>query len=260
VRAARKFLFPLLALLLAPQFVFAQMPDRQQGSYPPGGAPPPQTATEPETSAPSPTPERPRIVYITDFELDSVAQPPDSNHAASTAPQASDSAPSASSSPQTNASAIQAQHIVKLMSDELAKDFKKAGYTAKFLRPSDTRPDDGFLITGIFAQVGPDNRLRRAVLGAGQSAEPLQLYVAAKDLAHFTAPLYQPDPTDASATKDGAAIVLNPNADPAKFALEADLSDKSIKQTAQRIANELAKRINTAAKSDYEPLNKYAKP
>ena len=219
-----------MAVALAPQFVFAQLPNRPPGASP-NGPPSAEPPSEPEPPAPSDKPQISRVVYITDFELDSAAQP-----------------------------ATQAQHILKLMSENLMKDFAKAGYTAKLLKPSDPRPDDGFLITGVFAQVGQDNRLRRAVLGTGQSAEPMQLYVAAKDLAHFTPPLYQPDPTDANPTKDGAAIVMNPNADPAKFSLEADLSDKTIKQTAQRIANELTKRINTAAKSEYEPLNKYAKP
>ncbi len=235
------------------------MPDRQQGSYPPGAGPPSQTPTEPESPQPSPTPERSRVVYITDFELDSVALSADSNQAASSAPQASDSTPSASNSPRTNPSSIRAQRIVKLMSDELAKDFRKSGYTAKLLRPSDPRPDDGFLITGIFAQVGPDNRLRRAVLGSSQEGEAMQLYVAVQDFTRFTPPLYQPVHTETNAANGGAAIQLNPNTDPAKFSVEPDLSDKTVKQTAQRIATELSKRIN-AAKSGYEPLNKYAKP
>ena len=259
MRPSRQILLLLLAVFLVPQFVLAQMPDRQQGSYPPGSGPPSQTPTEPESPQPTPTPERPRVVYITDFELDSVALSADSNQAASSAQQATDSTTSASNSPRTNASSIRAQRIVKLMSDELAKDFKKSGYTAKFLRPSDPRPDDGFLITGIFAQVGPDNRLRRAVLGSSQDGEAMQLYVAVQDFTRFTPPLYQPDPTETNAAKDGAAIQLNPNADPAKFSVEPDLTDKTVKQTAQRIATELAKRIN-AAKSGYEPLNKYAKP
>jgi uncharacterized protein DUF4410 len=232
------------------------MPDRQPGANPNG--PPSAQPSEPESSQPSPTPEHSRVVYITDFELDSVALSPDSNHAASTAPRESDATPPASSSPQTNASAIQAQHIVKLMSDELAKDFKKSGYTAKFLRPSDMRPDDGFLITGIFAQVGPDNRLRRAVLGSSERAEPIQLYVAAQDFTRFTPPLYQPGPTDGG-TQATPAVQLNPNADAVKFSIEADVTDKDIKQTAQRITAQLVKRMN-AAKSGYEPLNKYAKP
>ncbi len=233
------------------------MPDRQPGANPNG--PPSAQPSEPESPQPSPTPERPRVVYITDFELDSVAQSADSNHAASSAPQASDTTPPASSSPQTNASAIQAQHVVKLMSDELARDFKKAGYSAKLLRPSDPRPDDGFLITGIFAQVGPDNRLRRAVLGSGQGAGAMHLYVAAQDFTRFTPPLYQPDPTNDGGTQARPAIQLNPNAEAVKFSLVADVTDKDIKQTAQRITAELVKRMN-AAKSGYEPLNKYAKP
>ncbi len=235
------------------------MPDRQPGVSPGGHRP--RSPAGPETHSPAATPERTRIVYITDFELDSVAQSADSNHAASSAPQASDSTTPASNSPQTNASAIQAQHIVKLMSDELAKDFKKSGYTAKFLRPSDPRPDDGFLITGIFAQVGPDNRLRRAVLGSGQGAETLQLYVAAQDLRTFHATAV---PTRTHRTTEerrhGPAIQLNPNAEAVKFSIEADVTDKDVKQTAQRITADLVKRMDAAAKSEYEPLNKYAKP
>ena len=162
--------------------------------------------------------------------------------------------------PKSNASAAQAQHLVKLMSENLLKDFAKAGYTAKLLRSGDPRPDDGFLITGVFAQVGADNRLRRAVIGSGRGAETLQLYVAAKDLAHFTPPLYTADPADTSGAKFGTVIEINPNADAVKYSMEADVTDKDIKQSAQRISAELVKRINAAVKAEGEPLNRYAKP
>jgi hypothetical protein len=258
VRPSRKFLLALLAAFLAPQFVCAQMPNRPPGASP-NGPPSAEPPSEPEPPAPSDKPQISRVVYITDFELESAAQPAESGKATSTQ-QASDSTSPASNSAQTNASAIQAQHIVKLMSDELAKDFKKSGYTAKFLRPGDPRPDDGFLITGIFAQVGADNRLRRAVLGAGQGVEAIQLYVAVQDFTRFTPPLYQPDPTDGGGRQATPAIQLNPNADAAKFSIEAEITDKDVKQTAQRIAAEFTKRMNAAAKAGYEPLNKYAKP
>jgi len=239
----------LLLVVLTPQFAFAQMPNRQQGSAPgvyPGGAPPGPPKIS-DTPAPPAEPERTQRIYVTDFELDSRVA----------------SADAGSTPPNSNASAAQAQHLVKLMSDNLLKDFAKAGYTTKLLRPSDPRPDDGFLIAGVFTQVGADNRLRRAVLGPRQGAETLQLYVAAKDLAHFTAPLYQTDAAnsgDASGAKSGAVIEINQNADAAKFSMGADVTDKDIKQTAQRISAELVKRINAAVKSEDEQLNKYAKP
>jgi hypothetical protein len=194
-------------------------------------------------------PERSQRIYVTDFELDSVGAAAD----------ASAGAP-AGASMKGNASAAQVQHIVKLMSDNLLKDFAKAGYATKLLHPSDPRPDDGFLIAGVFTQVGADNRLRRAVLGSGQGAETLQLYVAAKDLAHFTPPLYQADAADASGTKPGAVIEISQTADAVKFSMEADVTDKDIKQTAQRISAELVRRINAALKSEDEQLNRYAKP
>ena len=55
-------------------------------------------------------------------------------------------------------------------------------------------------------------------------------------------------------------IEINQNADAVKFSIEADITDKDIKQTAQRISAELVKRINAAVKSEDEQLNKYAKP
>jgi Domain of unknown function (DUF4410) len=251
VSCSRKFLLLLFAVLLAPQFAFAQIPDRQQGGAPgayPGGAPT-GPSNIPHTPAPSAMPERSQRIYITDFELDSVGAAADAS-----------SASPLGVSPKANASAAQAQRLVKLMSENLLKDFAKAGYTAKLLRSGDPRPDDGFLIAGVFTQVGADNRLRRAVLGSGEGAETLQLYVAARDLAYFTPPLYQADAADASGTKPGAVIEINQTADAVEFSIKADVADKDIKQTAQRISTELVKRINAAVKSENEQLNRYAKP
>jgi hypothetical protein len=262
VRLSRQFLPLLLAVFLAPQFSFAQMPNRQPGgtpgAYPGGGSQGPPDI--PDAPPPSATPERSQRIYITDFELDFAAANADSVPGASAGSPASDSIPAATGGSQANASSAHAQHIVKLMSENLLKDFAKAGYTARLLRPSDPRPDDGFLITGVFTQVGQDNRLRRAAVGSAQSAEPLQLYVAARDLAHFTPPLYQADPTGTNGSKPGTAIEINPNADAVKFSIEAGITDKDIKQAAQRISSDLVKRINAAVKSQDEPLNRYAKP
>jgi hypothetical protein len=251
VRRSQQLLLLLLAVLLTPQFAFAQMSGRQPGGSPggyPGGAQP-GPPNIPENPGPPAPPERSQRIYVTDFELDSTAAIADAS-----------AAPPASASPKADGSAARAQHLVKLMSDNLLKDFAKAGYTTKLLHPSDPRPDDGFLITGVFAQVGEDNRLRRAVIGSGQSAETLQLYVAAKDLAHFTPPLYTADPADANSARPGAVIEVNPNADAVKYSIEADITDKDIKQTAQRISADLVKRINAAVKSENDPLNRYAKP
>jgi hypothetical protein len=251
VRRSLQFLPLLLAVFLAPPFVFAQMSGRPPGGSP-GGYPsgaqsgPPDI---PDNPSPAAAPERSQRIYITDFELDSAAA-------------GAEAAATPSASPKTNAAATQAQHLMKLMSDNLLKDFAKAGYTTRLLRPSDPRPDDGFLITGVFARVGDDHRLRRAVIGSGQGADTLQLYVAARDLAHFTPPLYAADPADSNANgaKLGTVIEINPNADAVKYSIEADVTDKDIKQTAQRISAELVRRINAAVKSDSELLNRYAKP
>ena len=251
MRRSLHFLLLLLVVFLVPQFALAQMSGRQPGGSPggyPGGAQP-GPPNIPENPAPPAAPERTQRIYVTDFELDSRVAIADVS-----------SVPPVSASPKADASAARAQHIVKLMSDNLLKDFAKAGYTTKLLHPSDARPDDGFLITGVFAQVGEDNRLRVAGIGSGQGAGTLQLYVAAKDLAHFTPPIYTVDPADTSGAKPGAVIEINPNADAVRYSIEADITDKDIKQSAQRISADLVKRINAAVKSEGDPLNRYAKP
>jgi hypothetical protein len=248
VRWLLKFLLLLFAVFLASQFAFAQMPNRQPSGSPgayPGGAPggPPNI---PDAPPPPAAPERTQRIYVTDFELDSAD---------------GSSSSAVGVAPKGNASTAQAQHLVKLMSEYLLKDFAKAGYTTKLLRASDPRPDEGFLIAGVFTQVGSDNRLHRAVIGSGQGAEALQLYVAARDLAHFAPPLSQSDDAaGVSGTTPGAAIEINQTADAVKFSMEADVTDKDIKQTAQRISAELVKRVNAAVKAEDEQLNRYAKP
>jgi Domain of unknown function (DUF4410) len=253
-----QFCLLLLAVLLAPAFTLAQLPNRQPGGPP--SASPTTPNNEPDAPPPSAAPERSKVIYIADFELDSADASADSRQTLTALGKESDSLPPINAPTKTVSPTTQAHHIEKVMSDNLLKDFAKAGYTAKLLHASDPRPDDGILIEGVFAEVAPDNRLRRAVLGGSLSSATWQIYVAAKDFAHFTAPLYSLDPADPHGDKPGAVIVLNPNADAAKFSVEADPSDKTIKQTAQRITADLVKRIAAAAKSENEPLNRYAKP
>jgi hypothetical protein len=200
-------------------------PDRQP-TYSPSNIP--------DMAPPPETPVHPGIVYVGDFELES------------------DSAAN---------STAEAQHILKLMSDSLLQDLRKAGYTAKVLHHSDTRPDSGMLITGIFTQRDKDNQLRRALVNTGASTPPMQLYVTASDMAHFAPALYEPDSSDADANKPGAVITLNSSTTPAQFDVESNATDKTIKKIAKQITDKLDKLLaEAAARAQRDPLNRYAKP
>jgi hypothetical protein len=193
--------------------------------------------------------EKPKTVYVTDFESDPAVSNNSGTFAGSSGNRGSLT---------SNGAAVDAQHIVKAMSENLVKDFAKAGYIAKTLRKSDLRPDDGFLILGVFTQVDPQNRLRRAVIAPGQNAAPIELYVSVDDLTGFTQYLYRTVEPEDDGDKPGAVIELNPEADAEKFPIDPNASEKAVKQTAQRITNDFIKRINTEEK--HEPLNRYAKP
>jgi Domain of unknown function (DUF4410) len=237
-RLSRPFFSLLLFVSCAPLIAQAQMPGHPQ----PGGAPasPPSGADEAQESAATPpAPEKPKLVYVTDFEVDG------------TAPQ------DGAATPPSNNSASESPRIVKVMSENLLKDFAKAGYIAKTWRAGDPKPEDGFLIVGVFTQVDSENRLHRALLAPNSNSTPIELYVAVQDLTRFTQHLYNGE-SGGDGRKPGQVIEINPKADASKFAVEPGASDKSLKQTAQQIANELNKRI--AAEVKYEPLNRYAKP
>lgn len=243
-RLACNFVLLLLVIPFAPQIALAQMQPRPPGS--------PSDASSTQEPAPTPSiPEKPKLVYVTDFELDAVV--PDAGAMGTPA-----GTPSNGQSTTSNGLATEAQHIVKLMSENLVKDFAKAGYMAKTLGARDPKPDDGFLIVGVFTQVDPQNRLHRAVITRSQNSSPIELYVAADDLSRFTVHLYKTAEPEDSTKHPGGAIEINPEADPEKFPIDANASEKVVKQTAQRITNEMVKRINAGSK--YEQLNRYAKP
>ncbi|MGA7626410.1 MAG: DUF4410 domain-containing protein [Candidatus Acidiferrales bacterium] len=245
---ARRFFLLLVFVAIAQQIAQAQMPGRQRTGDPP---PPPGADPSQEPAATPPVPQKPKIVYVTDFDWDPGTP-------AAVAVETSAGTPRNGQSATSNGLAAEAQHMVKLMSENLLKDFAKAGYLVKMLHPSNPKPDDGFLIAGVFTQVDSQNRLHRAVISPDQNSSPIELYVAAEDLSRFTVHLYKTSETEDRTKNPRAVIEINPEADPEKFPIDPNASEKAVKQTAQRITNEMIKRIDANPK--YEQLNRYAKP
>ena len=69
--------------------------------------------------------------------------------------------------------------------------------------------------------------------------------------------LYKTSETEDSTKHPRAVIEINPEADPEKFPIDANASEKVVKQTAQRITNEMVKRINAGPKYEQlKPLRK----
>jgi hypothetical protein len=194
-----------------------------------------QQTAPPQTVAPAP--DKSKIVYVSDFELDAVnadgkleksvpAIPP------SAAPQFD---PKREQGP-----VEQAGRLVDFMSTALVKELEKAGYTAHRLRPGETRPSDGIRISGIFGEPDEQNRLRRAVIGTITGDGKMSLFVGIGNLARPDQALYEgADPTS-SENKAGTIITVSAYAPVAKFEIEKNTTEKAVKDTAEGIVADLS--------------------
>jgi hypothetical protein len=135
----------------------------------------------------------------------------------------------------------QAKKLVDLMAKSLVEDLQKAGYKAQRLAAGEARPASGAWVHGIFTEVDEGNQRRRAVLGFGAGEAKMDLYVTLTDLAHPDTALYNVAKDDNSGKKIGAVVTMNPYVAAAKFVMEKDAPEKTVKKTAKEISVQLDK-------------------
>src|ERR1700743_1615835 len=133
----------------------------------------------------------------------------------------------------------QAKKIVDLMSKSIVDDLQKAGYKAERLMPGDAPPATGALLKGVFTEVDEGNSRRRAIIGFGSGEAKMDLYVTLTDLAAPQKPLYEAAKDENSGKKIGAVITMNPYVAAAKFVMEKQAPEKTVKKTASEIAKEV---------------------
>jgi hypothetical protein len=206
------------------------------------GAVPAQEDTKPAAAAAQQTADastaKSRIVYVSDFELDAMGGKEQKSPPAGTSTPAA--APDAK---KEDGPAEQASKLVDFMSTTLVKELEKAGYTARRLRPGEARPPEGVGIHGVFAEPDEQNRLRRAVVGDGPSVGKMELFVGVSNLARPEQALYAvADPK--SENKPGAVITVSSYAPVAKFEMEKNATEKTVKDTASTIVADLTLLLN----------------
>jgi Domain of unknown function (DUF4410) len=183
-------------------------------------------------------PAKSKVVYVSDFELDAVSgKEQKSPPAVSTAPAAPADAK------KEDSPAEQAKKLVDFMSITLVKELEKAGYAARRLRPGEARPEEGVGIHGVFAEPDEQNRLRRAVVGDTASVGKMELFVGVSNLARPEQALYAlADPKGEN--KPGAVITVTSYAPVAKFEMEKNATEKTVKDTASTIVADLTLLLN----------------
>ena len=137
----------------------------------------------------------------------------------------------------------QAKKIVDLMAKSLVEDLQKAGYKAERLLPDAAQPTSGAWVHGVFTEVDEGNSRRRAIIGFGSGEAKMDLYVTLSDLAAPQKPLYEAQTDTNSGKKIGAVITMNPYVAAAKFVMEKQAPDKTVKKTASDIAKEVERHM-----------------
>lgn len=189
---------------------------------------------------------KPRTIYVADFELDPSsikskkgllpALPPTPGPIGNILPPL----PGQKKDPEKLA-----KELVDTMSTSLVKDFTKAGYNAQRLSSGEKFPSSGWLVRGVFTTVDQGNQFRRTMIGFGAGKTDLQVLVDINDLEKGTPKrFYEVSTTADSGKTPGAAptIVLGPAGAVARFVIAGKDLTRNVKQTASRIAEEVAQR------------------
>jgi len=195
-------------------------------------------ATSAKLSAPLFTKDT--TIYVSDFELDAQNVQTDQGSAIG------QRRPGILERPQKKEQqdpVAQAKKLVDTMSTSIVNDLVKAGYKAQRLAATDPKPTTGAWVHGVFTQADEGSRLRRAVIGFGAGDVNMQLYVTMSDLANPQKPLYEAVTNGSSGDKPGAVITLNPYVAAAKFIIEKNAPEKTVKKTAAEISKQIEQHL-----------------
>ena len=114
------------------------------------------------------------------------------------------------------------------------------------LGANDPNPRGGILVHGVFTEVDEGNRIHRAVIGFGTGSVTMSLYVTMSDLAQPERPLYNLADNESSGKKPGAVIAMNPFVAAAKFVIEKNAPEKTVKKTASDISAQIVVHLKMA--------------
>jgi Domain of unknown function (DUF4410) len=205
-------------------------------SSPEVSSPAAQQSSQPSVATPSV--DKSKIVYVSDFELDALDENGKVEKSVPATIPAIAPAPAPQSDP--NSPESQASRLVDFMSAMLVKELEKAGYTAHRLRPADDRPTDGIRISGIFTEPDEQNRIRRAVMGTITVAGKMLIFVGIGNLAKPDQALYAVATPNSSENKTETVITVSAYAPVAKFEIDKNVTEKDVKDTAFGIVANLS--------------------
>jgi hypothetical protein len=231
----------------------------------------PQQSTPPESTpsitAPALDPSPQSVpVFITDFELSvspaataatqSVASPsstsarnrPTTSRPLQTTPITPDQ-PAPPSRPasvrnETDPPNIQARRMIDFFNLTLLQALQQNHFNANRVPTATSTQNLGVLISGIFAEVDPQNRVRRGLLGSTAPGAKFLLYVGVFNLSRPKQPLYELAPVQNQDPRYGPLITLNNYIPLTKFEIDKNPTEEDVRKICAEIAANLVALLN----------------
>jgi hypothetical protein len=137
-----------------------------------------------------------------------------------------------------DAPSVQARKLMDFFSLTLTQVLQRAGFEAE--RLGGGRPESGVMLRGVFAEVDPMSRVRKAVLGSASTSTKFTLYVGTFNLARADEPLYQLAPVQSPDARFGPVITLNNYVPMDKFDLSKNPTEEDVRKICGQIVSNLA--------------------
>jgi hypothetical protein len=149
---------------------------------------------------------------------------------------------------QTDQPPDQARRFIDFFTLTLVRTLQKRGFSAAHSSGRDV--PGGAQLRGVFAEPDAENRIRRAILGAGSPTAQFLLYVGVFNLAREEQPLYQtadPQPSgpQPSGSEYGPVITLNTFVPLAKYEIDKNPTEEDVQKICNQIVTSLVSLLET---------------
>jgi hypothetical protein len=143
---------------------------------------------------------------------------------------------------ETDPPSIQARRMIDFFSLTLQQTLQQNNFTAK--RLAEGAQSSGALISGIFAEADPQNRVRRALLGSSAPGSKFLLYVGVYNLSRPKQPLYELAPVQTQDPRYGPVITLNNYIPLTKFEVDKNPTEDDVRKICAEIVGNLVALLN----------------
>ena len=144
---------------------------------------------------------------------------------------------------ETDTPTVQAHRMMDFFRLTLMQTLQKNGFSGS--QQDGALPESGVLLRGVFTEIDPMNRVRKAVLGAGSTSPKLVLYVGTFNQARPDQPMYQPAGEQAPDVRFGPVITLNNYVPMAKYELDKNPTEDEVRKICAQIVEGLKQLLKT---------------